>query len=123
MYRCLDCKGEFCFVKIDVERHGLDTPPFARRSLCPYCESDNIIYDTEPHCRYCGSRLREKKDYCSADCRRRDYICRQMDEKRRKYLADSPLTAAIKEVESYNKEHGTRLTYGQYFALKDGGYI
>ncbi|MBO5199898.1 MAG: hypothetical protein J6B93_01330 [Clostridia bacterium] len=123
MYRCLDCKGEFSFVKIDFERHGLDTPPFERRSLCPYCESDNIIYDTEPHCRYCGSRLREKKDYCSAHCRRRDYICRQMDEKRRKYLADSPLTAAIKEVESYNKEHGTRLTYGQYFALKDGGYI
>lgn len=39
---CRDCNKYFDNVKIYEETHGLDSPPYERVSVCPYCESDNF---------------------------------------------------------------------------------
>jgi hypothetical protein len=39
MFRCLDCKAAFDEPLHLVETHGLDTPPFEDRYVCPRCKS------------------------------------------------------------------------------------
>ena len=37
MYVCDWCKGEFEEAETVIETHSLDTPPYERISVCPYC--------------------------------------------------------------------------------------
>ena len=37
MYICNSCKGEFEVAKTVIETHGLDTPPYEKIAVCPYC--------------------------------------------------------------------------------------
>lgn len=39
---CRDCNRYFDNPKFYEETHGLDSPPYERISICPYCESDNF---------------------------------------------------------------------------------
>ena len=41
------------------------------------------------------------------------------DKKKRKPKSDKSLYQVTKELEKYNKEHGTMLSYGRYVALVD----
>ena len=41
------------------------------------------------------------------------------DKKKRKPNSDKSLYQVTKELEKYNKEHGTMLSYGRYVALVD----
>ena len=121
MYCCQDCKKEFLYVEVVFERHALSTPPFERVKLCPYCHSGNFREIPEYHCGYCGSKLRDKGDFCSPICRKKGEELRKKDESRTEFLKNSPLIKGLKEVEEYNKAHGTKYSYGRYFALKNAG--
>lgn len=123
MYKCTDCKKEFEFVEVLFEKHGLDTPPFERRKLCPFCHSENYTLMAENHCKFCGSRLKGKGDYCSEECKKEGEKYYHEEALRKKRFAESPIALAIAEVAEYNRLHSTSLTYGQYFALKEGGHI
>lgn len=118
MYCCQDCKKEFEYVEVVFERHGLSTPPFERVKLCPFCHSDNFSEIEINHCRYCGSKLRDKGEYCSPICRKKGMELKKREESRQEFLKNSPLIKGLKEVEEYNKAHGTNYSYGKYFALK-----
>lgn len=118
MYRCQDCKAEFEYVEVVFERHGLDTPPYERIRLCPYCHSDHYEEIRNTHCRCCGSKLRVPGEYCSEDCRKAGEKLWERQRTREERRQASPLILAIKETEEYNKAHGTKLSYGQYVALK-----
>ena len=37
MLICLDCGAIFEQARIVFERHGLDTPPYEKISMCPFC--------------------------------------------------------------------------------------
>ncbi len=42
MYRCDNCKRHFNDAHIVEETHGLDTPPYERVAVCPFCESSEF---------------------------------------------------------------------------------
>ena len=118
MYCCQDCKKEFEYVEVVFERHGLDTPPFERVKLCPFCHSNNFSEKEEHFCGYCGSKLKVGIDYCSPLCRKKGIELRNREDARKSFLENSPLMKSIKEVEEFNKANNTKYSYGQYFALK-----
>lgn len=41
-YVCKDCKRVFCEPQFYKERHGLDSEPYERVAVCPYCNSGNF---------------------------------------------------------------------------------
>lgn len=122
MYYCTDCKKKFFDPKIYFERHGLDSPPYEKIMLCPYCESEDIAYIEARHCKCCGARLSydNKGDYCNKACETRGKRLFELEAKRRKLRLVSPLYAAVRAVEEYNKEHGTNLSYGTYYGTRAG---
>ena len=44
MYRCNKCDGGFAEDEVEIvtETHGLDTPPYEKIAVCPYCGSTNF---------------------------------------------------------------------------------
>lgn len=123
MYCCQDCKKEFLYVEVVFERHGLSTPPYERIKLCPHCHSNNFGEIEEHYCLSCGSKLRNTTDFCSPSCRKKGRDILRREEQRRDFLKNSPIMKSVKEVEEYNKEHGTKYSYGSYFALKSKGVL
>ena len=123
MYHCTDCGMEFEFVEVVFETHGLDTPPYERIKRCPFCRSRNFEEVKNAHCRVCGSKLREEGEYCSERCRRQgeEYFARE--QKNRIKFTTSPIASAVREVSEYNRTHGAKYSYGQYFTLKEAGMI
>ena len=41
MYKCESCGGIFDEFDFVIETHGLESPPYERRAVCPYCGSDD----------------------------------------------------------------------------------
>ena len=122
MYVCTDCKKRFFDPKIIFERHGELPPPYERRLLCPYCESDEIAEIEVKHCKCCGARLKSTAvgDYCSGLCKRRGEELRRLEAKRKKERYESPIYTAVRALMLYNKEHGTNLSYGQFVSRMRG---
>ena len=121
MYRCTDCGMEFEFAEIFFETHGLSTPPYERIKRGPHCHSAKFLESESLHCNFCGAKLTKEGKYCSERCRKAGEIYYAEQEKRRAIFIGSPVAAAVREVEEYNKKHGTKYSYGQYFMLKDSG--
>lgn len=121
MYYCTDCSAKFEYVEIVFETHGLSTPPYERVKRCPFCHGTELLEKENCHCRFCGSRLEDSGEYCSDKCKKlgEKYYAEQTA--RRKLFSSSPVAAAVREIEEYNKANGTEYSYGQYFALKEQG--
>lgn len=119
MYVCTDCKKKFFDPKIYFERHNLDTPPYEKHLLCPYCESESIVEIEVRHCHCCGARLSSgnKGDYCNKSCKRRGEALWKMQEENKKHRISSPLFKMMCSLKEYNKKHNTNLSYGQFAAL------
>ena len=118
MYCCQDCKKEFELVEVVFERHGLDTPPFERVRLCPFCHSNNFSEIEEYFCGYCGSKLKSNIDYCSPLCRKKGIELRKREFAKKEFLENSPLMKSLKELDEFNKANNTKYSYGEYVALK-----
>ncbi len=116
MYKCKDCEKEFRFPKKTFEKHGLPHAPYEEIWLCPHCGSHSFIKLPEFHCRYCGIKLSDERDYCSTACRKNGEAAYARQAQRREMLDRDPLIIAIREVEEYNRATGKRLSYGEYFA-------
>ena len=41
MFKCESCGCKFDEVEFVTETHGLSSPPYEKRAICPYCGSDN----------------------------------------------------------------------------------
>ena len=121
MYCCTDCGAEFEYVEIVYETHGLSTPPYERIKRCPACHGTELTYKENTYCKFCGSRLNGKEEYCSEKCKKlgEKYYAEQT--KRRNLFKNSSVAVAVREVAEYNKAHSTKYSYGQYFALKASG--
>ena len=123
MYHCTDCGRNFDFVKVVFETHGLSTPPYERRKLCPFCDSENYEEKKNQFCRFCGRRLKEEGEYCSRRCKVSGKNAYKRDRERAEQQAASPVVKTIKELALYNKEHGTKYSYGQFISLRQAGKI
>lgn len=118
MFVCNDCKGEFETAETFKEMHGFNSPPYETVSCCPYCKSTDIRQKNTEHCRCCGAHLKEGvQEYCSERCRIRGEELWRKERQRRDEQYQNPLSKIIRELEHYNAEHGTKLSYGEYVAL------
>jgi len=121
MYCCTDCKAAFEYVEIVFETHGLSTPPYERIKRCPFCHGTDLTETDNRHCRFCGSRLTKAGEYCSEKCKSAGERYFALDARRKKLFQNSPVAQAVREIAAYNKTHGTKYSYGQYFSLKEQG--
>ncbi len=118
MYFCRECSCEFQNPVKLTEKHNLENPPYEHIYVCPTCKSTNFKTKQVYHCRCCGAKLQDgKKDYCSVSCKSKGEKLWQKELRRKKLLSDSAVYALIREVEIYNKQNGTKYSYGQYVAL------
>lgn len=89
--------------------------------ICSRCGKEFIVVYTEGEkkksfktCEKCRERSRAaQRRYKQNKC-----IKRVEADVPKSHLAD-----VVHEIEVYNREHGTRLTYGKYKVLKDRGLI
>lgn len=116
MFICNDCGCEFEKSDLLTEKHGLDSPPYEKICVCPKCKSTNFKKITR-FCQCCGAKLTSQKEFCSEICRIKSQKLRMSEQKRLKLIHDSYIYQTVRKVEAYNREHNTRLSYGQFVAL------
>ena len=119
MYQCKNCNEEFSLPVVDYFVHrDLNRTV----SYCPYCMSENISKIEVFYCAFCGGNaVAADQKYCSDTCKRLGEMAEKLKIKKQKAVQEFNIDAAIKEVDAYNKAHGTSYSYGQYFALKGIG--
>ena len=121
MYYCSDCRMEFEFAKVYFE----PTPKGSEKLLlCPYCSGMNYSEKRGNYCSYCGRPTGVNvRRYCSESCRKLGEKMFEKEKEQEENRKKSPLYKAVNEVDTYNKYHGCKLSYGQYYALKGAGII
>ena len=118
MFYCKNCGYEFEKPLKLLETHNLDAPPFESLSVCPMCKNTNIAEKKVTHCRCCGARLNNGEiDYCSERCRENAIKLQNIENKKRKIRLESPLNILIRQLNEYNRQNNTKLSYGQYVAF------
>ena len=123
MFKCKSCEKTFDAPKLRYITHGLDTPPYEAVSLCPLCGSSEIERQSKSYCYFCGLEAPEGQRYCSGYCKKQGEPYRIRAERRDKEIKSFRISKGLAEVEEYNRAHNTRLSYGQYFALKGLGKL
>lgn len=118
MYCCKDCGKKFEKPKIMYDEHGFKSPPYEKYYVCPVCKSENFSEKQVNHCKCCGARISEGKEYCDSTCRNRGERMWRLQSLRNEKNNKNPVVLAVREVEEYNRIHNTELSYGQYFARK-----
>jgi predicted amidophosphoribosyltransferase len=118
MYTCLDCGFQFENPLNLQEKHGLDTPPFETLSVCPHCKSSNYETATNRYCHCCGAKMPDSYgNYCSKKCENRGKKLWQRQHDKGETLYNSEIYKLVREIDSYNQLHKTRISYGQYVSL------
>lgn len=72
-FKCLDCRYEFDEPAVVTETHGLDSPPYEERSVCPNCGGN---FTDLIECDVCGRGFTtedEMFDGICADCIKKKY--------------------------------------------------
>ena len=117
MYRCTDCGKKFTALEKFYERDD-DSGAIKRyHFLCPQCKGENVEEIKKEYCMNCGKPLPEgRKDFCSIACRKKGIDAFEGQRKKYQLLKSSAVYTTVRELEKYNKEHGVRLSYGQYVA-------
>lgn len=118
MYYCINCNEEFEKAEKIIEKHELSSPPFEEFLVCPYCKSNDFFETKSLYCKCCGAKLKSyASDYCSKECEKKGILLWKKELKRRKIFSSNPLNQIVREVEEYNKNNNTCLSYGQYISL------
>lgn len=116
MLICSDCGSQFEKPDTYRETHGFNSPPFEEKRCCPFCKSTNIHEKNLTHCRCCGAKLTDGGEYCSEACRRRGEEMWRRQRRMRRLAKANPISRIVREVEEYNRAHGTDYSYGKYVA-------
>jgi hypothetical protein len=58
MYECFECERHFEEPDFIVEKHELDTPPYEKLAVCPYCKS---FFREMYQCKICGEWFTEEE--------------------------------------------------------------
>ena len=115
MYYCTDCK---MFIEDPIYRTRRRGGEKRRMALCPLCAGELIISAPE-YCRYCGSRLtgEEKDGFCTDNCRRLGKKLWTKEMRRRRKIKEDPIARVLRMLDTYNREHSTKYSYGQFVSL------
>ena len=118
MYYCNNCGGEFYSPKVLKEMHGLSSPPYEKLLVCPICKSDSFYEINTTHCRACGAKLsRAGSEYCGVSCRAKGEKLWLKQRLNKEAMSENPLFKKVRELERFNKENSTDLSYGRYVAF------
>ncbi len=118
MFYCKNCGYEFFKPRNFYEDHGLKSPPYEKRYVCPNCNSERFYEKKVTHCRCCGAKIVNSNSlYCSDRCRERGEKLYALERKRRKLREESPINEIVKRTKEYNAANNTNYSYGQYVAL------
>lgn len=118
MYYCHDCGSHFEKPCKTYSTHSFTSPPYEKIYCCPSCKSESISEKNTTHCRCCGAKLRRGAvEYCSDACKNKGEKLWKKEIKRRQLSSSNPINLIMRELESYNKAHGTNYSYGQYVAI------
>lgn len=115
MFYCDECSKEFPVLKIIYDHHGEPAAKPERLRVCPFCNSMNFTKVPDLFCHCCGAKIKSG-EYCCKSCETKGKKLRAEEEKRKHERHISTLFLALGEVESYNKENNTNLSYGEYFS-------
>lgn len=85
-----------------------------RTRICPNCFSTFV--PRNGHQKYCDDCRDYRREEIEQDMKRRRRA--QAARKRQEAISDM-----CEEIEEYNREHGTRLSYGKYDGLKRTGRL
>lgn len=119
MYFCLNCGQNFERPEKVIEKHNLDSAPYEEYKVCPCCKSQEFNLVIPSHCKCCGRKLlKNQKEFCSETCREINAILRRSEKRRRNLDYNSDINIVLREVESFNKLHKTRLSYGKYVSAE-----
>ena len=115
MYYCTDCK---IFIEEPRKKRFKTGEGIKTKLLCPICLGE-VLPAVPEYCRYCGCRLPEnsKSAYCDETCRRRGRKLWTRELYLRKKLRDDPIARVLRMLTSYNREHNTKYSYGQFVSL------
>ena len=115
MYYCTDCK---MFIEDPKFKKRREKGKTVSHALCPVCKGELIVSAPE-YCRYCGTRLTgdEKDGFCTDNCRRLGRRLWTKEIRRRKKIKDDPIARILRMLTSYNREHNTKYSYGQFVSL------
>lgn len=115
MYYCTDCKMFIEDPKFKIRKSGGKKETYA---LCPICLNE-LIMSAPEYCRYCGTRLtgEERDGFCTENCRRLGRRLWTKEMRRRRKFKDDPIARILRMLTSYNREHKTRYSYGQFVSL------
>lgn len=118
MFYCENCESYFDSPLIIRESHGAPEPYYEEREVCPSCEGNNYKVIYSGYCRCCGRKIPNTREYCNESCRKagEEMWLKQM--RRQASKKSDPMYITLAEIDLYNKKHGTRLSYGQYIAMK-----
>lgn len=115
MHYCPDCKT---FIEDPIIKNYKISGKRVKKRLCPVCFSE-LTEASPEYCLYCGNRLGESSagGYCNSTCRRLGLKLWTRELVRRKKIKDDPIARILRLLTSYNRDHGTRYSYGQFVAL------
>jgi len=118
MYYCPDCGLEFEKPLKTFCTHSFTSPPYEKKYCCPDCKGESFFEKNTTHCRCCGAKLRSGAiEFCSDSCRKKGEKLWKREIKRRKLNTENPINNIVRQLEIYNKTHGTDYSYGQYIAI------
>lgn len=115
MYYCTDCN---IFVEDPKFKNFKISGRIEKRAFCPVC-GKKLVFSSPEYCRYCGRRLADTTTdgYCDDYCRRHGKKLWTREIRRRKKIKDDPIARILRMLTSYNNEHKTRYSYGQFVSL------
>lgn len=115
MYYCTDCN---VYVEDPKFKNFKIAGKNERKALCPVCGKILSVLAPE-YCRYCGRRLADTANdgYCDDYCRRHGRKLWTREIRRRRKIKDDPLARILRMLTSYNAEHKTKYSYGQFVSL------
>ena len=117
MFYCENCESYFDSPLIIRESHGAPEPYFEEREVCPHCESRDYKGIYSGYCRCCGRKIPSTRQYCNESCRKAGEEMWLKQRQRQEQRKKDPMYITLAQIDLYNKEHGTNLSYGQYIAV------
>ncbi|MBO4733063.1 MAG: hypothetical protein J5662_01165 [Clostridia bacterium] len=115
MYYCTDCD---IFIEDPKLKNFKIAGKKEKRALCPVCGGELTVAQPE-YCRYCGRKLTSDSPdaYCNDNCRRLGRKLWTREIIRRRKIKEDPIARILRMLTSYNREHNTKYSYGQFVSL------
>jgi hypothetical protein len=105
-YQCHECDRRFEEPDIITEKHGLDTPPYEKIAVCPYCKG---YFEPMKECKICGEYFTEDElsggvcDECIYEHSTDIELCHKLGEEAEETIKINGFIASVFSEEQINE--------------------